>query len=245
MSVIRIELNKTPTPIKNYVVPNDGIYLQVKHDFETEDWQYKPRSIILNYKKEPPLNPLPDTAYLPGCKPNDFVPLSKEWQFFWFDLLRLASNGTKTQPELLIAWEDLTKQGRAFTDFHSTAYGFTGYVLGINLNSNSPIQHKSISCGGNIVKKVGTDGGKILIKALNLSNPPPKAEDVWGKWHLIHWATQSTIQEISDGAYRVVRFPQLGSWGVPFPLVSLNGINKIDPSWTKPLSGGQVISPYL
>lgn len=235
---------ETPQPLRRFTVPKRGEFFQILHDFETAEWGHRPRSVVLNYKKDPPLNPLPDTAYLPGCKPADFVPLPSEWQMFWFDLLRLACNKTLSDEELIRRWANLTKDGRAFTDRHAVQNGFRDYIQGLNVGAK-PISHKSLSTGGNIVKKIGVDGGKILVEALDLSKPPPRAEDVWGKWYLIHWATQSTVEKLPSGKYRIVRFPQLGSWGTPFPLVSFNGVNKIEPAWTKPIENDSEYSPYV
>jgi hypothetical protein len=240
-------LNEPPSPSGQlWRVPASGEFFILRHDYQRAEWKYKPRSITLNYKRNPPECALPETVPLPGCKPADFVPLSREWQMFWFELLNLASNGTKTRSELREAWENLTVQGRAFTDFHSTAYGFTDYILLRHLaGTKGPIQHKSLSCGGNIVKKIGVhSSGKYIIEALDLSKSPPDPEEAIKKNWLVHWATQETVIQLPDKTWRVTRFPQLAPYGTPFLVVSLNGTNLIDRLMVNAVANGATYSPY-
>ncbi len=239
----------TLTPVSDtqlWRVPAVGEFLITRHDYQRADWGYKPRSIKLNYKRNPPECALPETVPLPGNKPTDFVPLSREWQIFWFELLNLTSNGTKTREQLFAAWESLTVQGRAFTDFHSVSYGFTDYILGRNLTgTKGPLQHKSLSCGGNIVKKIGVhSSGKYIIEALDLSKSPPDPEEALSKNWLVHWATQETVIKLPDGTWRVTRFPQLAPYGTPFLVVSLNGTNLIERVMVNTIANGATYSPY-
>ena len=248
MTNVTISVTRSQALISSHPfrAPDAGEFYIMKHDYQRADWNYRPRSFALNYKLNPPECALPETVYLPGCKPDDFVPLSREWQVFWFELLNLASAGTKTHNELLAAWEDLTAQGRAFTDFHSVAYGFTDYILGRNIGSDKgPLQHKSLSCGGNIVKKIGVhSSGKLVIEALSLSQPPPDPKEAITKNWLVHWATQETVIELPDGTWKVTRFPQLAPYGTPILVVSLNGTNLIDESMVEPIANGAAYSPY-
>lgn len=237
---------ESSNPLRKFTVPDDGEYFILRHDYQRADWNFKPRSIRLNYKKNPPECALPETVYLPGNKPNDFVPLSRDWQMFWFELLNLASQGTKTYAELIEAWTNLTVQSLAFTDFHSIAYGFTDYVLGKNLGSSKgPLQHKSLSCGGNIVRKIGTHtSGKYIIEALDLSETPPDPKEAIKKNWLVHWATQETVIQLPDKTWRVSRFPQLAPHGTPILVVSLNGTNLVDKSMVHAIANGATYSPY-
>lgn len=252
-----------PPPIRKFTVPATGSFYLTRHDYEREDMRYTgkyengpityivknemvPRSISMQFKKNPPECALPETVYLPGNKPNDFVPLSAPWQEFWLEVMDLASGKTLTRAELLTAWEDLTKQGRAFTDFHSVEYGYTDFILGRNLfSTKGPIQHKSLSCGGNLVKRIGVhSSGKYIIEALNLSKAPPDPAETLRKPWLIHWANQETVLRLTDGTWKVVDFPQLRPYGTPFLVVSSTGTNLIEPSMVKPVSNGSVFSPY-
>lgn len=236
-----------PAPVHAFTVPAVGEFLITRHDYQRADWNNKPRSFALNFKRNPPECALPETVPLPGNKPNDFVPLSKDWQIFWFVLMNHASAGSKSSDELLAAWEDLTVQGRGFTDFHSVAYGFTDYILGKNLGiAKGPMQHKSLSCGGNIVRKIGVhSSGKYIIEALDLSKPPPDPFATIKKNWLVHWATQETVIPLPGGTWRVSRFPQLAPYGTPFLVVSLNGTNLIERAMVEPIENGATYSPYI
>lgn len=250
------------TPMREFKVPAMGQFYLTRHDYQREDMRYTgkyengpvshiiknemvPRSISMQFKKNPPECALPETVYIPGQKPNDFVPLSARWQDFWFSLLDLASGQTFTREQLLASWEDLTKQGRAFTDFHSTAYGYTDYILKKNLGSaKGPIQHKSLSCGGNLVRRIGThSSGKYIVEALNLSINPPDPEVAIKKPWLVHWGTQETVLKYGDH-WRVADFPQLGPYGTPFLLVSTGGTNLIESDMVLPIDNGATYSPY-
>jgi GH25 family lysozyme M1 (1,4-beta-N-acetylmuramidase) len=235
-----------PSAIHTFTVPAVGEFFITRHDYQRADWGYKPRSFALNFKRNPPECALPETVYLPGCKPDDFVPLSRAWQEFWFELLNLASEKSKTRVELLTAWEDLTAQGRAFTDLHSTMYGFTDFITGRNLGGGKgPIQHKSLSCGGNIVKKIGVhSSGKYIIEALDLSKPPPDPGETIQKPWLVHWGTQETVIPLAGGSFRVSRFPQLAPYGTPFLLVSRGGTNLIERGMVEGIRNGATYSPY-
>jgi hypothetical protein len=252
-----------PAPVREFTVPSSGQFFITRHDYQRADMTFTgryengdtsyllknemvPRSILTQFKKNPPECALPETVYLPGEKPNDFVPLSKKWQEFWFELLNLASQKTLARADLLFAWADLTKQGRAFTDFHSTAYGYTDYILGKNLfSTKGPIQHKSLSCGGNLVKRLGAhSSGKHIIEALNLSKDPPDPAVTIAKPWLVHWATQETVLRLADGTWKVVDFPQLRPYGTPFLVVSQTGSNLISPDMVQAIRNGAKFSPY-
>ena len=176
---------KRYTPL-DFVVPDDGNkYWFGLHDFQTDEWRHKPRSIVLKYRKNPPLCALPETIPMLGCKPNDFYPLSREWQEFWFALLERAADGFMTSDELIDAWKNLVADHRAFTDGHAPQNGFIDYITGENLGSSKgPIQMKCLSTGGNLFKQKVRRGSIIDVETLDVTMPPPtNLDDVWGKHH--------------------------------------------------------------
>lgn len=241
-----------------FVVPLVGHFVQVLHDFETEQWDHLPRAFnMLGWKRT--LNPngeFPDTCYMPGMKPGDFGTLTEPWQNFWFDLMGLATDNTWGFPELAAAWLDVTQDGKAMTDDRSWSHNESGntdlskmfreWITGKNLTTNDrDMAIKSLHMGGNIAKVVGQEGANWIIETLNISTPPPPVESVWGNPWLIGWLTQSTINRLPDGRYRVIDWPQLGVHGVPFPVVGFGGRNKLPKDWTKPIANGAKFSPYI
>lgn len=208
-------------------VPNEGIYYRFLHAYESPLHDYKPWSKI----------PTPETV--PVEAQGQFVPLTPEWQDFWFHLLERASGGTLNHAELLEAWASLTLNRRALTDRHSLENGFADYILQKNLNA-PPMSIKCLGMGGNIVRSVGG----YNVKTLNGSMPPPRIDDVWGDQTLIHWCTELTYNRLPNRTWQVGRFPQLNGRGVPYPFVSMTGIVRVNGNSVKRMKNGAVYSPY-
>ena len=211
-----------------FEVSDVGKYYRFRHDYERMG---KPRSRIA----------IPETVPVTaiGSK-DDFVPLTKEWQEFWFGLLVRSAEGSMTHDELLEAWTSLTINRRALTDRHSVENGFADHILGIN-TSAPPMAIKTLAMGGNICK---SKSGYVM-ETLNGSQPPPKIDDVWGKHHLILWATELTCNKLPNKTYQVGRFPQLnGIYGVPYPFVSPNGAVRVNAGSVEKIKNGALWSPY-
>lgn len=237
-------------PSTRFVVPNDGqVYMQVKHDYETEFWDHKPRALQIDGWK-PQINPqgeFPDTfpcTTMGGTRER--VKLTEPFQRLWFDLLKEASNNTMSESELIERWAEITEHGRALTDFFAVQQGYRDYILEQNLDAND-IQQKTLTMGGNIVHVIGSDATHWYIEAINTSETPPKAEDIINKPWLVQWGTQTTMEKLDDG-YVVVDWAQLNynskSYGVPFMLLSPNGKLEIEKQFLKPIANGIEFSPY-
>ena len=261
---VSITVGPTPPPTRVLRVPSTGTFVQVKHDWETEHWSNKPRGVTVYglkfnsttgmYEGMPSDNPfatLPDTVPMPGLKSQgDFMPMNEEVQNFWFDLMSLAAENTWGFPELSMAWLNTTQDGKAMTDDHSWSHNesnntdltkmFREYITGRNLTTNmKDMAIKSLHMGGNIAKVIGTDtAGNWLIETLDFSHLPD-AEEAWSKPWLTPWLTQTAVNPT-----RAVDWPQLGEYGVPFPLVGIDGVNKLPKSWAKPISNGVEYNPY-
>jgi GH25 family lysozyme M1 (1,4-beta-N-acetylmuramidase) len=229
--------------VKTFIVPLIGEYWQTLHDYENPNQGYKPRSISKNYKSDPPANALPETIPLLNKK-EQFFKLSEKWQFWWLDLLRLASGGSFTEVELKRRWKSLTANYRAFTDFHAVENGYCDFVLGINLGAE-PIALKSLTTGGNMVKVLGVNGTLLTIECLNFNATPPPIEDVWEKkiW-LYQWATQESVLKLADGKYKILPFPQMSPYGTPVPVGSLTGTQLISKTYVKKLINGNTYPIY-
>ena len=251
-----------------FVVPDNGSFMWLGHDFQSRYWNYEPRSSDVNlaYRKDPPRNCLPDTA-----KPvqDRFNPLNKEWQFFWFDLLKFFAPDMGEE-ELKDAWLNLTSDARALNDHHSwnsvrkDGKLFSEYVVGHNLDSpNGDMQIKELGMGGNLFKINRREGGRIWVDAFDVTKRPPTVEDAIKNtpW-LIHWATESCCTRLDDGSWDKIPhakpFPQIRDGnnyrtGTPYPLCGLGGeiMFDIDSSSTKKslqffeINNGDSYTPYM
>ncbi len=222
----------------SFTVPSEGEFVQTLHDYQGEEYNFKPRSIVKKTSMS-----LPETINLIGNKPNDFFSLNEEWQRFVFALLVKANNGIRNDSEMLTAWLNFTVDKLAFTDFHSWSNGFHEYITGKNPTDKN-MSFKSLTTGGNLLKVINREGNKLYVEALDLLKSPPKVEDVWDKPWLIHWCTQETITKLSDGSYKVIRFPQLSPLGTPLPVFSYGGVNIVTTDLVHSVENGKVYNIY-
>jgi len=246
--------------VHDFLVPAAGRFAQLRHDFESAEWGYKPRTYGLSPSS--PNIALPETIHFQPFDSEDFVPLTEPMQWFHFELLARA-NPSLTTDELKQRWRALTVNSVAFTDKHSIDYGtrfyggdptknYADYILGVNLYNPKPIAWKSLSTGGNLVKIIG---GATTIEAIDFTKGLPRVEDVWEKPWLIHWATEettdllpfvSTIDGVARSTWRVSPFPQMRPVGTPFPIWGRGGQNRVgSASSLKAVSNGQSFSPYV
>jgi len=237
-------------PSGRFVVPNDGyVYMQVKHDFETDLWHHKPRAYSIN-GWNPENNPnggFPDTFPMyAGGGGRDHVRLTESFQWLWFDLLRQASALTIPDSVLKERWAEITEHGRALTDSFAVQQGYRDYVLQQNMDAQD-IQQKILTMGGNIVRIVGSDKNNWYVEAISTSQPAPNAAEIIKKPWLVHWGTQSSIQKLGS-VYEVTDWGQLNyegvQYGVPFMLLSPNGQLQIKKEFLKPIENGAEYSPY-
>ena len=241
-------------------VPDTGTFMRELFDHETAHWGYKCRSVALNYKKFPPDCALPGTVVGYGCKPNDFMVLNAEWQWWWFEALVKAAGKHMTSDQVKVAWKLLISDGVALTDHHAPQNGFVDVVGGQNLGDpygKGNIQIKCLGMAGNIVKTIGEAGGKVLVEALDLAKPPPPIDDAWEKPWLIQWATQSTMDTWWANwklHYKNKHFPFIrwqaadGAWeksGTPYPFAGIGGQNRIMPNRLEPIANGVSYLPVL
>ena len=240
-----------------FKVPENGTFMQLKHDFETADWNFKPRAYTLGTSKLNPYGSYPDTVPLDGLKPTDFYPLNEQYQKFWFSMMDRASNYNIPNYELIKRWATITSDGRALNDKHSYNWVkdgepklFTDYIQGLNYNSQyGDMQQKSLSMGGNIIKVIGSMNDYFIIETIDITNSThPSLGDIWAKHWLVHWGTQSSIQRYGN-IWKITDWSWLNwndvSYGVPFMLIGINGQNLVKRSWCKPIQNGSTYSPYI
>lgn len=184
-------------------------------------------------------------------KHHTYIPFPLDWQYWLYDMLAKAIGLPVPSNDLLFAYTDLIANHRAFTDTRAPENGYCDYVTGRNMGKK-PYEWKTLSTSGNIVKILGGSGEYYIVEALDLLQPPPGDYPM----HLIHWATQSTIDPLprKDGARRwiVSRFPQvkvacrknnIPENGTPFPLVSYGGTLRIAKRYVEIVAGEH--SPYV
>lgn len=244
-------------------VPDTGNFVQIKHDWETAEWNYKPRGVTkyglyLNkptglYEGMPAKNPyatLPDTVPMNGLKSiGDFAPMDDTWQNFWFDLMNIASQYTYSFPDLAAAWLDVTQDGKGWTDDHAWSHNesqnkdstkmFREYIVGKNPTNPKDMAIKSLHAGGNIAKVLDDDGAYWLIETLDPFKPPPDPEWAWARPWLTPWLTQTAVNPT-----RAIDWGQLGVYGVPFFTVGIGGVNRVEKAWCKPIANGVEYNPY-
>lgn len=229
-----------------------------------------PRAVTRNYK-EPPYDALPSTVQLWGAlKIGEFFPLNEEWQRFWLSLIDRATEYTLnpawkpfkelTPTDLLYWWAYATQESLALTDNHSALYhgeilenGYADYMLKLNVDNSKPIAIKSLSMTGNIFKWVGRTGENYTIETINagtinaqgkfISAKPPSIDEVWNKPWLIHWGVESTTFKLPTGGYLQSAFPPK-PYGLPFPVMGIDGRNIIAARRVTPIENGKLFSPY-
>lgn len=237
-----------PAPITSIVVPDDGgRYMRLVDDWETALWNFRPRSLDKNYKKDPPLNALPATV--PTRKL--FYALNREWQFFYFELMRRATFGTMTDAELLDAYIPTTRDAGGWRDRHTwnnvkdPPKVYADYVLGLNLDSPyGDAAQQDLLSSANIVKVIGELNNDYIIETLDPFQPPPSVDDVWGKWWLVGFITLSAYDFDTEEKARLKQ-PFFNGYGCPLMSLGKGGQNRVPKFWCKPVEGGQTLDLYL
>jgi hypothetical protein len=222
-------------------VPDTGEFVQVLHDFQTAHWEYKPRAETIGYK--PSINPdgaFPDTFRISSLTAGDdiTIPLNRDWQMYWYSLLNKATYNQIPDAKLKERWAEITEHGRALTDNTAVQQGYADYILGLNVGAK-PIRQKMLTMGGNILRVLAVTSTHYEIETLDLRQP---VTDVWGKWWLINWGTQTNIySKVTD--WGQLNWNQIG-YGVPFLVVSDTGRAKIPKALCRPIQNGVTYTPY-
>lgn len=217
-------------------------YYVLLHDFETEVWDYRPRSLFS------PDDGLLDKMGYPEMVPfteRKGMPLTAVIQWFWFDLCVLSQYGTvfgtvewnrlskEQQRKIASEWGTFTDSKRFATNHAGTdenANHIAERILGQPLKSGTAKQLE-VACGGNVVKAVShTPVNRygeqcIQIEVWDGINPAPNALTFNWKTHphLVHWATNVTPfgydrQPSKTGPWRVDPFWFYGGAGSPYAL---------------------------
>lgn len=143
-------------------------------------------------------------------------------------------------------WADSFADSVALTDNHSYDDGYWDSIL--NRNVGKPIvQRKALGFGGNLLRRIGKEEGRIKISALNpLCEPPPLEWILEYHPEWILWCTSADVWEIrnnvktpamyADGRWKVSMWGKLkgvcetlGIANTGFPTI-LYGYNNLNPT---------------
>lgn len=234
---VKIIKEESLDPEGIFYVPDAGTYKFLKHDYQREEFDFKPRN---GHER-------PETVQFDVVGNIDFSPMSREFQEFWFELIWEANKYTRTRDETLLIWEDVTAHSKMLTDLHSREQGFTDYILGVNLGSSKgPMQIKTLSCGGNIVHV--TSGS--YVRTVDNNKVPTSIKEFMKDNAVCHWATATGLRnsngdsnKIPGDGYKVVKFPNQKPYGIPFPFTS-SAKTKFRRENVLNIDNGTIYSPY-
>ena len=199
----------------------EGQWALCLHDYQLEGvWEHDRR-----YRTYPKKKARPETVTT--FRKDKFVPLSPEWQWFWyrnliycafghFDETRLNKRQTEDMHD---AWLWLIKGTEMVTNRHGPETHWEVITGKSKKVGHDYIAHDGLLAGGNLIKITGEQirrGGQTLypFESLDGSQPPPDINEVNVETRpdLLQRATISHFEELADGTYRVDPFPQLAKY---------------------------------
>lgn|GEM_PF-424714 len=160
-----------------------------------------------------------------------YVALTREWQFFWFDLCsgiyygRYHRDLTKAEHRwLALRWTNVGASPTAFTNFHGLEK-FRNYVLNESMDMELPKIYTLI-CGGATLTGTVVKNSKgvdmLKVDHFDGTKPPPPVEtiDPYNDPR-VFFANIITAKRIPGKAgFKVVQFPQFRGKDVPVPLLA-------------------------
>ncbi len=210
------------------------------------------------YRTYPKKIAVPETVTT--FRKDKFVPLTPEWQWFWyrnliycafghFDETKLNRKETRDMHE---AWLWLTKGSEMVTNRHGPETHWE-VITGQNENEAEEfIAHDGLLAGGNMIKITGEQirkGGQTLypFESLDGTNPPPDINEVNVETRpdLLQRATISHFEKLEDGTYRVDPFPQLEGYNAHTVILNISTAqNYVPANRIRFLDGDQPPNPY-
>lgn len=209
------------------------------HDYQLKgvwDHDYK-------YRSYPKKKAAPETVTT--FRKDKFVPLSPEWQWFWYRNLIYCAFGhfdetqlNKEQIEdMYKAWLWLTKGTEMVTNRHGPETHWE-VITGQSKNEGEEyIAHDGLLAGGNIIRITGEKirkGGQTLypFESLDGSQPPPDINEVNVETRpdLLHRATISHFEQFADGTFKVDPFPQLEKYNAHTVILNISTAQNYVPA---------------
>jgi hypothetical protein len=178
---------------------------------------------------------------------DDFMPFSRAWQIFHFDLMKLSAGGAMTENELKAAFIPIFDRGRFLTNNHSwdnrssSTYPYHDYINARHVAAPDP-QFEALGMGGNVVKELDrvSYGGEwwVVVECLygGAGSMPPVGMTWKTHPHLIYHAVNETL---INGMNAVTEFPQLKGAPVYYAFASKQkqgdrAIQWVRESWLTP-----------
>ena len=209
----------------------EGQWAICLHDYQLRGiWEHD-----YKYRNYPEKIAVPETV--PTLSKDSFVPLTPEWQWFWYRNLIYCAFGhfdetalTEEQTQdMHKAWLWLTKGTEMVTNRHGPETHWE-IITGKSRNKDKKyIAHDGLLAGGNIIRITGEKtrkGGQILypFESLDGSKPPPDINKVNAETRpdLLHRATISHFEEMDDGTYKVNPFPQLSKYNAHTVIMNIS-----------------------
>jgi hypothetical protein len=209
------------------------------HDYQLEgvfDNDFK-------YRTYPKKKAVPETVTT--FRKDKFVPLTPDWQWFWYRNLIYCAFGhfdetqlnKKETEDMHIAWLWLTKGTEMVTNRHGPETHWE-VITGQTQNEGMEfIAHDGLLAGGNIIKITGEKvrkGGQVLypFESLDGNSPPPDINEVnlVTRPDLFHRATICHYEEFNDGTYRVDPFPQLEKYNAHTAFLNISSDQNYVPA---------------
>lgn len=208
-----------PSPTAGPAWPAGAIPGRVKHDVEYYfDAQGRGVSRIvaqgmLNADGNAP-NGLPETV---KALDSDWIPLSKQWQFYWFNLLSMVAAAHGFRDSVVNLFRVISRSIAFKTNQHGAESGYANFVTGQNLDAK-PMATEVIWTGGAYLAilnggQLYQSRGKPAYKAavLNVTKAVPAAEFLNQQTWYCYFAT--TVRK--DGSV----IPLTGGLDIPTPAV--------------------------
>lgn len=171
-------------------------------------------------------------------------------EFWWYDRLVEASQGTMTAAQLKSAWRNLVKPDKAFTNNRSDDYGM-GYILN-EADHPGKLRLEPVICTGTTVKLVGEPYAKgdgymwQNFEIIDMLKDDYQSMMLESHWWLIGAATSS--RNVAGGE-QVNPWPLTnGSRITPYFLWGLGtNVGSIRAEWLEPLPAdiAKAAYPYL
>jgi GH25 family lysozyme M1 (1,4-beta-N-acetylmuramidase) len=199
-----------PVLLRTVTVPDDGQYVYFEHA-KTKDYT----------------TTQPDTAVLwqDNQQHSGWIETTEDLQWLAFELLMVAAPGYRID-YYVSAWLYTYADNRFFTDLQDKD-GHRDYVSGQNPNASPfKIKYSIITRGNAFIVDEKITNNSFILGGLDITNPMPKAEDIYGNPRYVFFATQQSPEILSNGKPKVTHQPGIKQ------LVIEGGVERMEKTGT-------------